>query len=90
MKRLFFVAVALAVTLVSCGTDKGVATTIRGRFVGLKRRTEEKGDPCHVHLPECASAYLGRAYELYRCDFPHADRGIAAAISAHDPLCRAR
>lgn len=34
MKRLFFVAVALAVTLVSCGTDKGVATTIRGRFVG--------------------------------------------------------
>ena len=27
-------AVALAVTLVSCGTDKGVATTIRGRFVG--------------------------------------------------------
>lgn len=34
MKRLFLAAIALAITLVSCSTDSGVPTTIRGRFVG--------------------------------------------------------
>lgn len=34
MKRLSILLVALATTLLSCSTDKGVATTISGRFVG--------------------------------------------------------
>ena len=34
MKRLIFAVALLALTLVSCGTDKGVKTTISGRFVG--------------------------------------------------------
>ncbi|MBO5698063.1 MAG: redoxin domain-containing protein [Alistipes sp.] len=34
MKRLFVAAVAMAVVFASCSSDKGVATTIQGRFVG--------------------------------------------------------
>lgn len=34
MKRLFLAVALLAATLCSCGTDKGVSTTISGRFVG--------------------------------------------------------
>ena len=34
MKKLLLAVVALAATFASCSTDKGVATTISGRFVG--------------------------------------------------------